>query len=250
MMCGECVQSFVTDPLKLWLSIGSLVFALLALAAFFGSKATKTKLGALYLHVFFLLFPVVLYGTYGGCAAMLDSCETARHTIWLAIITSGISILVSLLCAPFVFVRRMAQRSRRLENGSLARFVASAALDARITSPALHVIDTAKPIAFSFSLGTPRIFVSVGLMDLLSKKETEAVLLHEIGHIAQKSSMLALSRHAALISPVAWFGLERELDREERTADQYAARRQGSNKHIRKAKQHLNSYRLATIGRF
>ncbi|MEK6874689.1 MAG: M56 family metallopeptidase [Nanoarchaeota archaeon] len=243
MSCGACISGFFFDSFRMWLSIGSLSLSILALG-FLTSKNTKTKLTALYIHTFFLLFPIILYLTYSGCTAMLGSCETIKQTITLAGITSVFALLSSAILAPFLFIKRIINTSKTIGSHPITVFIARVAEQYDIIPPTFHIINTAIPIAFSFSLIKSRIFISVGLADILTYKELEAVLLHEFAHIKQQSSLIALSRHIAYITPIAWFTIKNELNNDEQNADKFAMLYQKTSRHIRLAKAKIDAFMI------
>jgi beta-lactamase regulating signal transducer with metallopeptidase domain len=112
-----------------------------------------------------------------------------------------------------------------------------------IKSPKIYLVDKAEPVAFSFSNISPRIFITVGLTELLKPKELQAVLLHELGHIKHKSSFLKFtSALLRLFMPLSSFhSLHPELQREEKEADKVAVSIQGTDRYLLSAKEKINS---------
>ncbi len=110
--------------------------------------------------------------------------------------------------------------------------------------PRVYLIDKAEPSAFSLSYLRPSIFFTVGLTELLEQKEVEAVLLHELGHIKQRSSFVKFTNtFIRLFVPIANFNpLSSELGQEEHDADVIAIMLQKTDIHIRHAKEKIASY--------
>ena len=103
-------------------------------------------------------------------------------------------------------------------------------------------MDKAKPIACSFKSFRSAIFVSVGMLDILSKKEIQAVLLHELAHIKQRSSVLKFSSFLMnVLSPLSLLArFHHDTSKEEREADKFAIRVQRTSKYINSAKKKIS----------
>ena len=101
------------------------------------------------------------------------------------------------------------------------------------------------PMAYSITNIKPSIFLSVGLCELLNKKEREAVLLHELYHIKNNSSfwkfsmsnMKMFSRLSSLSS------IKTSLEREEKDADLFAINVSGTDRFLNSAKQKINNFK-------
>jgi len=103
----------------------------------------------------------------------------------------------------------------------------------------LFLIDKAKPVAFT--IGT-KVFMSVGLSELLSKKELEAVLLHELHHVCARSSWSKFSAiFVRAFSPIAWFS-PYSIEHEEQAADAFAVEIQQTDKYVNSAKIKVDSF--------
>jgi Zn-dependent protease with chaperone function len=99
-------------------------------------------------------------------------------------------------------------------------------------------VDTAKPYAFALKKD---VFITVGMFDILTKKEQEAVLLHELGHVRQKTSLRKFTAAVMrLVSPVSAFYTHKVLNAEERDADAFAASIQGTTRYVLSARAKLN----------
>ena len=115
-----------------------------------------------------------------------------------------------------------------------------------LREPRVFVVDSAAPVAFSFSFMQPKIFLSVGLFELLGKKEIEAIILHELAHIKSRVTFVKLSAYLArLLSPLsalANFLGGSSMSEEEAAADSFAAETQGTFSHLESAKRKIVHY--------
>ncbi len=216
------------------------------LAAYFVLQRSKkavsvpTKVFLIYAHIALLLIPVAAIAYSSGCA--MASCTTQTLLFAAPFLIAGVIVSVGLLgylLLPHLYLRRFG--ALQFRNRTLQRKIASRARKYGVRTPSVHTLDTATPIAFSFRSLKPAIFISVGLMDLLTEKEIEAVLLHELGHLVHKSSWLTFAtKLTQSVSPVAFFAKLSSVQDEEQYADAFAARVQGTARHITTARSKVN----------
>ncbi|MBI4144794.1 M48 family metalloprotease [Candidatus Woesearchaeota archaeon] len=236
---------FLTDPLNLSLSLGSILMALLVLWWSRNSGLSVAKrVFLIYAHIAFLIVPVALFAYASGCALPASDCTVKTALYAMPFILAGVITTAGVLgyfVMPRLYRRRMGARALR---GPLARFVAQQADKHGLRAPSLHVIDSAVPQAFSFSSFKPAIFISAGMLDILSANEVKAVLLHELGHLAHRSSLLKFSATLAhAVSPVAKFAsMHHALDREECEADRFATTIQGTHRHLESARRKVEGF--------
>src|SRR3989344_3272923 len=123
-------------------------------------------------------------------------------------------------------------------NNTIYKFIQKYSKKLNIKNPKTYVIDKVEPIAFSLSYISPKIFVSVGVLEILNKKEIEAVLLHELAHIKQKSSILKISNLLTkiLIPFSNFYNIKEELQQEEIKADDFTVKIQNTSKNLKSAK--------------
>jgi Zn-dependent protease with chaperone function len=204
----------------------------------------KKRLSLIYLHIFTLVFPLVFYLLFKGCQRIIYSCNKIEQVAYLLLLTAGASSSIGLMSAPFIFLNRYKKISTRIEGSYLSELIRRHSSRLHIKSPYLYLMDTAKPFTFSLRYKKASIFLSIGLMELLNKKEVEAVLLHELSHIKNKSSLYKLSINLfRFISPLAKFTtFHKELDEEELKADKFAIKIQGTAKYISSAKKKINQF--------
>lgn len=247
-MCTECTLAFFMSPLKSGIVALSFAIAFAALIMLRRLKAAsaKKRLTLLYIHVFAFVFPLLFFAFFRGCQSYFSGCDQTKAILTMLGLTAAISTVIALAIAPVVFVKRHARKSLPLKGSYWGRFAKRHAETLAVRQPKLYALNTAAPVAFSFSLLTPRIFLSAGLFDILGKKEVEAIVLHELAHIKDRASLLKLSAHIArLLSPfsaLANFLGGSRVDEDESAADKFAADIQGTSRHLDSAKARITSY--------
>ncbi len=251
-MCGGCITSFLQNPVYGFVTGFSFLLAGILIALFIIMKqhlTTTKKLLLFYGILFFFFFPAVFYfytQTCGG--SMLYSCNPLQSFFYTTLIAIGISAGIGFIATPFLY--RFSSKYQRIpENGSkeeeaFLERIRQYATQLGIPMPSVSVIDTAEPLAFSLSHIKPSIFVTVGLLDLLQKKEVDAVVLHELGHIKQRSSFLKFTNSfIRFLFPIANFNIfHNELDQEEQQADHVAVTIHGTSQYLAAAKQKMSAY--------
>lgn len=248
--CTSCMATFIENPKNLTIIIGSLLIAA-ALFIFLVRKtlSTKQKLSLIYAHIFFLVFPLIYYFFFRGCTAYFSQCEKTKAILFMLLLTALLaSVLVSVI-APFLFLGRYIRRSNvaSIDNAaSIVNFVNKYAKKLFIKRPKVYILDSQKPEAFSFNLFKSKIFISLGMIELLSKKELHAVLLHELGHIKNNSSVLKFSFMLfKRFSPLAMFTTNRiatQLDEHECNADSVVLEHQRKARHLVNAKRKVEEF--------
>jgi Zn-dependent protease with chaperone function len=163
-----------------------------------------------------------------------------KPTVIMLILTFFSAGIIGLVTSPFILLSKYSRKSFRINGNYVTNFIDRYSRKLNIKSPELYIIDIAKPIAFSFSFIKKRIFISIGMFDILSKKEVNAVLLHELAHIKNKSSLLKFSMFFIKLSPLAMFSsFNKELNDEEAKADSIILNFQRTNKYLVSAKKKI-----------
>ncbi len=245
MLCNDCALVFFQSPLKLGIVVLSVVVALVSLYFILRRDLSAGKKVLLvYVHVFALVFPFVFYGFFSGCQSFFSGCSRLLPTIYMLLLTGFVSAIIGSLAAPLIFRHAKSKSAMKISKGHAAEFVREESKLLGIKAPGIYLVDSAKPIAFSFSNISPVIFISAGMLDLLERKEAEAVLLHELMHVKSGTSLLKFSAFfLKLFSPLSMFASFRhELNGEELKADRFAVLRQGTFRHLSSAKGKVNSY--------
>jgi Zn-dependent protease with chaperone function len=244
-MTFACLMGFGIDANKFMLISLSLSFAvviLFALKRF--ALPTKARISLIYSHLFFLLFPLAIYSINLGCGLTCMPCYNNMFVIVLYALPTAIlsTTLVGFFVIPMLYT--FSNKKRHIRTEWMAEFVNKHSKNLRIKPPKLYAINKARPLAFSFRSFRSAIFLSVGLLEMLSKKEIMAVLLHELAHIKQRSSVMKFSHNLLRVfSPLSLLTrFHFDSNAEETGADDFAIRAMGSDRYILSAKRKLNEY--------
>jgi len=237
MVLAEAAQ-FFTSPLHLNILIISWAFALVTFLYWRENPQARW----LYAHLFFLLVPLLDFAVAVPCTTpffqgLMTFCSLVYTRLFIFLIP--VALLGAIACgyylAPLLY-RRM-YRAAPLHDKRLQKLAAQAG----VSGVRYFVLDTAKPIAFAIRND---VHISVGMFDLLQRKEHEAVVLHELAHVKQHSSFEKFSTMLARVfSPLAHFAsVSERVNAEERTADAFAAKMQGTSRHLVAAQRKVAQY--------
>ncbi len=240
-----CFAGFVIDSDKLFLAGGSFSMAIATILLLKNlNLSTKYKLGLIYSHLIFLFFPFVLTTTSVACGVACMPC--ASNIASLTALALPTTLLFSAIAGFFIIpgFYMLFNRKMEAENYHIVKFVKKYARKMKLKIPKIYIVDNASPIAFSFKSFKSMIFLSAGLVDLLNKKEMEAVLLHELGHIKRRASVLTMSisllRFFSPLSLIARF--HHDSGEEELYADKFARKAQKTNKYVKSAKAKIDKF--------
>ncbi len=243
-MIDACFAPVPEDYIKIFLSIASFSVALIAI--FILKKfnlSNKSKISLIYLHLSSLFFPFTLMSTNLACGFLCLPCY--ENPLGLVILSLPTTLVSSAIAGFFVVpgYYMISRKSFLIKNNYLNSYFTSHAKKLNIRPPSFYIINIAKPLAFSFKTFTSAVFLSVGLLDILKKKETEAVILHELFHIKEKSSVLKFSAHLMKFSPFSIIrNFNAECEAEEKKADEFAIETQGTAKHLISAKRKIKEW--------
>ena len=248
---STCFAGISIDPTKIVLSILSVsiaIFIIFLLKRF--NFSNKGKIGLLYGHLVALFYPFVLFTTQATCGMLcISTCYNDPNSFVSLLLLSlpttlMVSTIVGFIVIPLYYVK--ANSERQIKSGWIVRFIKKYSSTLNIKSPRVFVVDKAEPLAFSFKHLKSAVFLSVGLFDMLNKKEIQAVILHELAHIRQKTSALKLSlAFFRLFSPMSLLvKFHHEKIAEERKADRLAIKIQGTGKYIKSARNKIKEYKL------
>lgn len=220
----------------------SVFFLLLSLASLFALKKydlrTKSKILLVYSHLLFLFFPIFILTANTTCGVFCMSCYNNMPALIMYAVPATAAATAA---TGFFFLPALLNTNgkRKLRNIHIRKLLKKYELHENVYS-----INDAKPLAFSFRGFKSAIFISIGMQEILGKKELEAVILHEIAHIRQHSSMLKLSGLIfRLFSPFYLLsGFHHESKKEEREADRFAAKMQGTAAHLKSARKKVSVF--------
>lgn len=219
------------------ISIASLIISLLLFLQLNSrSFSKKQRIFLVYLHLAFLFAPLVFLALSISCQASSIACAV---TITQFVLYSIPVVLILTVIAGFILLPRYYTQSGLKAHEQLQEFVNKEAKQLKLEkTPSVYSIDSGKPSAFTLGFFNPRIFVSVGMQEVLSKKELESVLLHELAHVKNASTWFKFSSSVLRVfSPfTALRGFGFSVDAEEKSADAYARSRQKTSKYLNSAK--------------
>ncbi len=240
-----CAPLFTTETMKLLAVSVSFVFSgifLILLKKL--SLSSKPKIALIYSHLLALFFPFILLTTNAGCAAVCAACYTDIYQLLSLAVPSTLllSTIAGFALIPTVFI--YSNRKSEITEGAISDFVKSSSRKMKIKQPKIYTLNTSRPVAFSFKNFRSAMFLSVGLFDILKWKEVQAVILHELAHIKQKSSALKLSTFLLRVfSPVSiLLKFQHKNTDEEEKADLAAIRVQKTDLYIKSARKKLIEY--------
>ncbi len=240
------IRAFMYNPTNVYITIGAISLSLLffLFLKFNTHASNKQKLFLTYGHIFSLIFPIVYFMYSTGCRMLFSGCHTVQAITYISFMAIISGLVTAILVAPFFLFNNFRKKSMEIRKGNIAAFVARQARKLKIKKPSIYILDSAKPVAFSFTHIKKTIFISLGMYELLSKKELESVILHELAHIKRNSASLKLSEFALkILSPLGKFAsFGRAIDTEEMTADNYAISVQGTARHLKSAQRKLEEF--------
>lgn len=227
---------------KLLLSAVFFTFAFVTFIVLRRNISTKSKVALIYMHLAFLFFPFVLLTTNTACGALCMQC----HNNYPALISYALpGTIAATTVAGLVFIPAFYTMSgrRELKNRFVRNLVKTYSRKLNIKEPCVYAINKSKPLAFSFRSIRSGIFLSIGMMDILNKKEIEAVVLHELAHIKQRASLLKFSsKLMKVFSPLSLVAKFHDVGKEEIEADRFAIKMQKTDRHVKSAKKKIEAF--------
>ena len=207
------------------------------------NKPIKDKIKMLYAHILFLIFPFIYILFNKACEQQIYSCDLKTFAIGLPAILGG--LLITIVTTGYFLIPLFYRKNgKRMDDSNAAVKIKQIAEKMGWDEPSVYAIDTAKPKAFAFSHLKPSIFISVGLWELLSQKELEAVMLHELWHTNSNSASFKVSAIASkFLSPLSGFSsLTKQMEKEELNADEFAVKIQGTKRFLNSAKNKIENF--------
>lgn len=239
---SHCIYSFIGNAYQISLAAAALSVAVAAIFAMrMKSTSVRMKMQLVYLHMAALFFTPIFFALSMKCNGVCDMAlvELAAYSIPSAF---AASLAFGFFGIPQLYLKFSGAKKVPAKS-SIFKFAAKHAAKIMIPAPAIFFSDSQAPYAFSSSWPKPMIVLSVGLSDILEKKEIEAVLLHELHHTRSQASVVKLSAFLLRFSPFsALKKFNDELDSEERAADAFAAKTQGTSRYLNSAKRKVSGF--------
>lgn len=235
-MTVEMWLAFLEDVLFSQQKIALLIASLLVAGTFLiiarRSVNPRRKLMFLRIHLIFVFAPLIFLAFTWECGMPLLSCGPMKTLVSIpaAVLASYVAGLILL---PNLYVRSL--RAKSLNHnlaGKLTKFLG--------VEPKFYLIDKQEPLAF-VRPNKHSIYFSVGLLDIMTKRELEAVLLHEAHHIKSHSPDFKFSLlFSKILSPISWLCSMKTDD--EVDADEFASSIQGTRSYIKTARKKITDF--------
>jgi Zn-dependent protease with chaperone function len=173
----------------------------------------------------------------------MPCAENILHVLGYALPTTLlVGTLTGFIAIPVLF--RLSSKKSEIDVKWIINFVKKQSKLMNIKVPKMYIADNAKPVAFSFRSLKSAIFMSVSMFEIMNKQEIKAIILHELAHIKQKSSVLKFSnsllRYVSPLSILARFNMD--SGPEEEKADEFVVKTQGTDRYVLSAKRKLAEY--------
>ena len=232
----------IFETLKIITAHPAFMLAIITFALFsvltFAVWAKKNTLWLLYAHLFFVLTPLFML-------AIKIKCEPGLINYWVSFCTM-VFVKFIIYAIPFLLIMTFAigyilipafysNKSKKYDYKPFKKLSETLKIPASI-----HLMDSAKPTAFTIGR---KIFISIGMFEILSRKEIDAVMLHELSHVKQHSSLNKFSECVIkLFSPIAWFANCKTIQHEELLADNFARQIQNTSRFLNSAKKKIKNF--------
>ncbi len=243
LMWEDYILNLFDSGLNLTVLILGVLISIIFFYLFKKSEKVKTKVLFLYGGLAFLLTPFI-FGAFNWQWHSMSSVFNCNPKQLMVLIPSSIfgAFSFGFFIIP-LFYRKM-NSSIELRSKAVLDFVNKESQRLGIKTPKVYLIKKSKPLAHSFTNIRPTIFISVGMFELFTKKEIEAVLLHELYHVKQRFSFSKFSAFfLKIFIPVPSFmSLVKHLDKEEKDADKHACEIQRTDRYLLSAKIKIKNY--------
>lgn len=228
---GPCLETFVNNPLGL---SSLVIFGLVAAFSVYmivKKESIRSRILWSYPLIFSVLFVITYFAFSMMCHEALPFCT--EHAIMYSIPAAILgSILFGYILLPNIYL-------------AIHRVVRSETLgDTLPMKVPVYIADSGKPFAFSYGGLRKWIVVSQGMIDIMTENELNAVLLHEYGHLSGNSSFYKTSSWVYSKIPLLRAFLDGVVleDEEEKMADRFAIREQGTSRYVNVAKKKIRNY--------
>jgi Zn-dependent protease with chaperone function len=236
--CLDGVLNHNEGRIVIFLSFAAVIFS--SYKVFF-EKEIKKRLNWIYIGIFSVLFPIFFIAFSMNCHMGVFGCAGSAlfYSIPLSFV---IALVVGYVLMPFIYLK--IKKTHKLSSGNLSRLIKLQALKNNIRKPDLYLFESNEPEAFSYSFTKPIIMVSTRMLEILTNKEAEAVLLHELGHIQNGSSIYKFAAFFAASLPFFSRIVDKVLieEGEEELADDFAASTQGSCRYLNSARKKISDF--------
>ncbi|NGM68290.1 M48 family metalloprotease [Natronolimnobius sp. AArcel1] len=159
-----------------------------------GVLAVLVALNALFVVSLLWAYGVVVPAVVAGTIVFLQHGTASVDILQLPVSWSTVAILVGLFLAAQIYYgyrRVLSGTTRGDADHEAARIVRRLAMTADVPEPTVRLVDAEEPSCYTVGRFTDAtIVVSSGLLEQLDRDELEAVLAHEVAHIANRDVTL------------------------------------------------------------
>lgn len=236
-------SNLILNPINFYVLVFSFTLFIILYFIFRKTENIKKKISFLALSIILLFFPFIFSALSWRCLMPVLNCTFKMFTILL--LPAGFAaIILSFILLPFIYT--MSSKNRVIDKGLINDFVKSQSRNLKIKEPKIYSVNEIKPMAYSITNIKPSIFISAGLSELLTKKEMEAVLLHELYHHKSKAYFWKFSINVLkLFTPLsAFMGISKSMKKEEREADSFAISEQKNDEYLKSAKRKIEKFNI------
>ena len=198
---------------------------------------TTFFLGISALLILYKLLPTFLSHTVYYCQQLFNSysIKIPQQVSLIIMAFVSVTIIIFLLRVFLTIVKIHLMKNRLLENEketkSISKLVEKVGLESKVL-----VIEDAMPFAFCLGIRSPHIYVSTKTVSIMTKKQLEAILLHEKYHLEHADSLTlfigSLPQLLFPFFPILPRLLERYKIEREIKADKQAAKELGATKPV------------------
>ena len=233
-------QNILQNPINIKVLVISITLSCIFYLLFRKSSIVKRKITYLGLHISSMMFPFVFAALFWRCMMPFANCSP-KLIMGFGPIAGIIALVASFVFIPYLY--RWSDKNHAIKNSWINHFVKNESEKLGIKEPELYFVNDAKPSAYSITNLKPSIFISIGLFEILKRKEMEAVLLHELYHHKSKAYFWKFSMNSLrLFTPLSTFdAASKQIRKEEIDADNYAIKIQGTSKYLNSAKKNLRA---------
>lgn len=190
--------------------------------------------GLLYVVDRWLLSGLYTEKVVSYCRLLGATCQNAFLSVdWSPLVIALAIGLGALAFATLRAVFILISSERKAANFFLAIDVQSRKLQKAVGKltglqqlPEIKILADPEPLAFTSGLAKPKIYISDGLIEALTTKELEAVILHEYAHVKRRDNLAIFSmlflRDFLFMLPLAHFLFRVYIREKENAADDFA----------------------------
>ena len=159
------------------------------------------------MFITFFVMGALLWGIFWAVAWLLGI--TGSALVYGVFLFVGFMVFIQWLIGPTIV--RMTTGAKECKDQKILAMVYAIADKARIPRPKVYLVNNPTPNAFAFgrTQASSNIALHTGLLERLSQEEVNAVIAHEMGHVAHRDMivMTLASALPAILYYIIYFGV-------------------------------------------